>query len=195
MGRAMTAKRTLETRNVLIFRLRHPRAYSRSLERCPLGGAVPDYRASSSSGLLSLVSRTIPTAVTQKPAIRLGHALLAGWWEATRNAATARRTPATIHNQATARMRSAKASDDAGRKLATVAVTRLYQSREMRLRLLGRQHTHHDLTPDLPKHFALSGQAVQRRGHVLEPLLHLGYELRILHIAPPLIVLRLPISW
>ena len=112
---------------------------------------MPDYRALSSSGLLSLVSRTIPTAVTQKPAIRLGHALLAGWLEAMRNAATARRTPATIHNQATARMRSAKASDDAGRKLATAAVA---------------------------------------SGYVLEPLLHLGYELRILHIAPPLSVLR-----
>jgi hypothetical protein len=52
----------------------------------------------------SLVSRTIPAAVTQKPAIRLGHGLMVGLLTEMKNAATARRMPATINNQATARM-------------------------------------------------------------------------------------------
>jgi hypothetical protein len=58
------------------------------------------YRTGPFLGRLSVVSRTTPTAVTQKPAIKLGHGLVIGLVAATTNAATARRMPATIHNQA-----------------------------------------------------------------------------------------------
>jgi hypothetical protein len=57
------------------------------------------YRAVPFLGRLSPVSRTTPTAVTQKPAIRLGHGLVIGLVAAMTNAAMARRMPATIHNQ------------------------------------------------------------------------------------------------
>jgi hypothetical protein len=58
------------------------------------------YRAVPFLGRLSVVSRTMPTAVTQTPAIRLGHGVVIGLVAAMTVAATARRRPATMHNQA-----------------------------------------------------------------------------------------------
>ena len=56
-------------------------------------------------GRLSLASTTIPTAVKQKPTMRLGHGLTVGAWAVRRNETMANRTPTTTHSQAKARIR------------------------------------------------------------------------------------------
>src|SRR5207244_12081168 len=56
-----------------------------------------------------------------------------------------------------------KPRDDIGRESAGLRVAPLNQSRQIRFGLSGRQHAHHDLSPRLPKHLALTAQAMQRR--------------------------------
>jgi hypothetical protein len=60
----------------------------------------------------------------------------------------------------------------------------LSESGELGSRLIGGHHTQHDLSPCLPKHLPFAAESVKRRRHVAQPLLHLGYEFRILHVAP-----------
>jgi len=49
-----------------------------------------------------VVSTTIPIAVRQKPATRLGHGFRVGWSAAMTNAAIAKRIPATTDDHAKA---------------------------------------------------------------------------------------------
>src|SRR5215831_9321635 len=91
-----------------VHRLTSPRDEAR-LDRHQLSSLA--YRAWPSLGPFSAVIRTIPSAVTQKPAIRLGHGLEIGLVAAMTKAATARRMPATIHTQATARIIGPRGAD------------------------------------------------------------------------------------
>src|SRR3989441_21039 len=76
--------------------------------------------------------------------------------------------------------------DDIGREPALLPVAPLNQPRKIRFGPSGRQHAHHDLSSRFAKDLALTAQAVQRRRHVVKPLLHLRQEFRIVHVSPPL---------